>query len=593
MTTDAKPPTSLHVELPADLTPARFWRWLLLMVGLVTLVRFVYLAFFCPYTLVGDEAHYWEWSRRLDLSYYTKGPGIAWTIALGTRIFGDTELGVRCFAPLAGGVLAMVTGVLAASATGRRRVGMYAAACVLVAPTYQFLALLMTIDGPYAALWALTCWAAWKAIGPGKPWGWALVGLFVGIGCLYKYTALLVLPGPILVYLWHRRAVGRPAAHLLAMLLGLVLFLVATSPITIWNSREGWPTIKHLLGHLHIAGGDTKVKQGSGQGWHYSPLWTLNFIGGQIALVGPIVVLGFIEAWHSIRRRADALSRPPRGDLFLIATAASILIFYLAVSLFREPEGNWPIAGYLTLFALAGRRIESGLSYWRAKLQAWRALPSPRPRQGLFIRRPETFTQVIWHLGLGIGIGVCVVTPRFDLFRQIPIVGPLLPIHRFTGAAQTAAHAQRLLDQLRASTGMEPFILSTHYSRASQIAFYMPGHPTVYCCQGFMPDGRKTQYDFFADTDLRREDVIARLKGRPALLLEAWPHHDFSAVFDTITIAQRLDNTGSNSQPASLATGFRGFSPGFLPTKSASIGMPEPERTIPPAPTSTPSKSHD
>ena len=28
-----------------------------------------------------DEAHYWEWSRRLDLSYYSKGPLIAYLIA--------------------------------------------------------------------------------------------------------------------------------------------------------------------------------------------------------------------------------------------------------------------------------------------------------------------------------------------------------------------------------------------------------------------------------------------------------------------------------------------------------------------------------
>ena len=42
-----------------------------------------------------DEAHYWEWSRRLDWSYYSKGPFVAYLIALSTAIGGATELFVR------------------------------------------------------------------------------------------------------------------------------------------------------------------------------------------------------------------------------------------------------------------------------------------------------------------------------------------------------------------------------------------------------------------------------------------------------------------------------------------------------------------
>jgi 4-amino-4-deoxy-L-arabinose transferase-like glycosyltransferase len=45
--------------------------------------------------LVPDEAQYWTWSKALDLGYYSKPPGIAWQIWLGTFFFGDTEFGVR------------------------------------------------------------------------------------------------------------------------------------------------------------------------------------------------------------------------------------------------------------------------------------------------------------------------------------------------------------------------------------------------------------------------------------------------------------------------------------------------------------------
>ncbi|MBN2445977.1 MAG: hypothetical protein JXO22_04595, partial [Phycisphaerae bacterium] len=43
----------------------------------------------CAIDLAGDEAHYWEWSRRLDLSYYSKGPLVAYIIHAGRYLFGS------------------------------------------------------------------------------------------------------------------------------------------------------------------------------------------------------------------------------------------------------------------------------------------------------------------------------------------------------------------------------------------------------------------------------------------------------------------------------------------------------------------------
>src|SRR5947208_1514972 len=50
---------------------------LLLIVG-GALARLTYLAWYSPLDLSPDEAHYWDWSRRLDWSYYGKGPLVAW-----------------------------------------------------------------------------------------------------------------------------------------------------------------------------------------------------------------------------------------------------------------------------------------------------------------------------------------------------------------------------------------------------------------------------------------------------------------------------------------------------------------------------------
>src|SRR6185295_14760803 len=54
-----------------------------------------YLMHDCPIDLSGDEAHYWDWSRQLDWSYYSKGPLVAYIIRGSCAIFGDVMWAVR------------------------------------------------------------------------------------------------------------------------------------------------------------------------------------------------------------------------------------------------------------------------------------------------------------------------------------------------------------------------------------------------------------------------------------------------------------------------------------------------------------------
>src|SRR6516162_8030467 len=78
-----------------------------------TVLRVFYLAHNCPLDLAPDEAHYWDWSRHLDWSYYSKGPLVAYLIRLSCTLAGDwsrtvtgTEmLAVRLPAVLCGSLL--------------------------------------------------------------------------------------------------------------------------------------------------------------------------------------------------------------------------------------------------------------------------------------------------------------------------------------------------------------------------------------------------------------------------------------------------------------------------------------------------------
>src|SRR5437660_2539988 len=79
----------------AWLTPARCRMILLLVLALDCVGHVRYLTHDCPIDLSGDEAQYWDWSRHLDLSYYSKGPLVAFIIRASCAVFGDTMPGVR------------------------------------------------------------------------------------------------------------------------------------------------------------------------------------------------------------------------------------------------------------------------------------------------------------------------------------------------------------------------------------------------------------------------------------------------------------------------------------------------------------------
>src|SRR5206468_4220823 len=149
-----------------------------------------YLAYACPLDLAPDEAHYWDWSRHLDWSYYSKGPLVAWLIRASCelagpwseQVVGNGMLAVRLPAVLCGSLLLVSLYVLTVQVFGRERL---AAAVVAVALTLPLIAAgssLMTIDAPYTCCWGWALVVGHHAIFRGAAWAWPAAGFIVGLG---------------------------------------------------------------------------------------------------------------------------------------------------------------------------------------------------------------------------------------------------------------------------------------------------------------------------------------------------------------------------------------------------------------------------
>lgn len=458
------------------------WRETVLLVVGLLILRVIYLVWLSPWELVADEAHYWEWARRPGLSYYSKGPAIAWMIAASTALFGDSEWAIRIPAAISSAIAMLVLARLTIEITRDERAGFMAAAAFALIPIFQLEAVLMTIDPPFMAAWLICTWIAWHAFSAHargeRPWLlWAALGLAVGVGFLVKYVIVLLPAGLLLYALLRRRELPWDGRLSAGIALALIVFAIALTPWIAWNSQHGWPAIRHELGHLGAPGGDVPPQWDQPHGI----VSLLELLAGQIGVIGPPAFVLIVAATvRAIRRRRESEGRP--AHLFLLSVGLPTIGCFLLASLKTGVEANWPVSGYLTLLVLVA-------DYSRgAWTRGWR-----------------------WMLALGLVTASIAAFPT--AWARLPVVGDAVPMQRVVGARERAAEVDALRAELRAQTGLEPIVITAAYGDASQLAYYLQGRPTVYDAGKYV-GRRESQYDYWAETDLSDP----ALRGRPAVL---------------------------------------------------------------------------
>lgn len=505
------------------------WPVWALVIGL-TVARAAYLAWFSPFTLTEDEAHYWDWSRTLGWSYYSKGPGTAWAIALSTATLGVSEFAVRLPAVLFSGLGTLAAAGLARDVFGDRRVAVLAALAYQSMPGVQVTGLLMTIDGPFLACWAVACWAGWRAMALGSGRAWVLLGLSVSAGFLFKYTMVMLVVGVLLFAVLRRGHVRRAGAGWVAG--GVAAGLLGVVPIGLWNAGHDWATVRHLLGHVGAAGGDVAAAQGGG--WHYDPMWTVEYVGLSLAVAGGVFPLA-VMAMRNLQRAA---ARAPgqwaaAGPMYLYCVAAPVAVLYLGVTLVTNVEANWALASFVSLTPVCGWAAVDGFG------------------------RGDHGVRFVWNACVAALVALLAAGPVAGVVARYEARPFGLALTRVTGARALAAEAAAVGAGVAEETGMDPFYMATHYGRASVLAFYLPGRPVVYCSSSVM-GGRRTQFDEWAHTDLRSAGVTAALMGRPGVLFGG-ADAVWDGAFDTVREAGPLPFEPKAGRTTWVGLGYRGF----------------------------------
>ncbi len=302
--------------------------------------------------LVADEAYYWEWSRRLAFGYFDHPPVIAWLIASGTAIFGDSTLGVRFLPVLCGAVAAFALADAAERLAGASA-ARFAALLLAVTPfTVSFV--LATPDAPLLAAVAMTFAALARAADPAASareslLAWTAAGVAIGLGMASKFTAVLVPMGATLAIVVHptlRQHLRKPGPYVAVFVASLVML-----PVLLWNANHEWIAFRFQLGHGLGA-------PASGSWW----MRELELIGGQAGLATPIL---FVLLLAAIRRNIE----PKLGaQRFLLAfTAMFCLGFFVYSATRRGVEANWPAIGWMPALILLASASAAARTAWERR----------------------------------------------------------------------------------------------------------------------------------------------------------------------------------------------------------------------------------
>lgn len=464
--------------------PRRYIIFSVAVIAVTTLVRWWFISS-GQLDLVQDEAQYWDWSRHLQLSYYSKGPLIAWCNALGSMFFGNTEQGVRCMAVFFSMCTQAAFLMLVSVLMGRPRTGFWTLFLLNTTPLFMASGVLMTTDSPLLFFWVSgLCCVYWSRTATRSTWPLVLLGGCVALGVLAKYTMLAFAP-LALAYAVALRVKGlAPGGYVprlaVALLAGAAVGLL---PVAIWNAMNDWVGFRHVGTLAGISGSKP------------APLIRFDrfpeYFGGQVGILLPwwffYILWGGWQAVRGVRTQANAGDADPRAlvtdeRLLLGIFFWPLWLFFIIWSFHTKIYPNWSAMSYAAGAVLGGFAFARHMSYCAGRMRS--------------------LTRLWPMLGLA-------AFALLHLQNWLPLPASLNPAMRLKGWADMGRELARI-EQSAFDDPHHVFYFADTYDITAALAFYAPGQPHAYCAYF---DRRMNQYDLWpGPQDKKGWDALFVLK---------------------------------------------------------------------------------
>lgn len=214
--------------------------------GVVAVVTALRAAFAASLPLTGDEAYYWEWSRRLAAGYVDHPPAVAFCIAAFSWL-GHSPFAVRIAFVLCGALAAIFTGAAANALTRDERAGAISALAVTLAPMMTVAFGSASPDGPFALAWAASLYFAVRAFREQRLAWFGGLGVALGAALLSRAFAWALVIGIVAAACTPRYREAWRNGFAVSVALALVLY----APYLWWNASHQWISFTFALLQRH------------------------------------------------------------------------------------------------------------------------------------------------------------------------------------------------------------------------------------------------------------------------------------------------------------------------------------------------------
>jgi 4-amino-4-deoxy-L-arabinose transferase-like glycosyltransferase len=433
---------------------------ILITLGLILAFTLVRLYIIGNLGLADDEAYYWDWSRHLSLSYFDHPPLIAYLIALFVWIGKTSEFFVR----LGGVVLFFGSNILLFQISKRlfdKKTGLFSVLLFNLIPVFALGAIIISPDNPLGFFFLFSAYLFLKAIESNKKTYWYLWGALLGLALLSKYNGF-ILVFSFLLYLalskHHRKLLKNPHLYL-----GLAISFLIFSPVLFWNLQQHWASF-----HFQFS---------SGHKGHFSFynlfLFLISQAGYLSPLLYPFLILALLfTGFRGIRNKEE-------NFLFLFCLSFPTLILFHLLSPFLSFKPHWTALGYLPMIIGLVQIARERWSKWEVKILSISTVILAFTLTALI--QLEAFYPILQKR---------VIPAKMDITNEL------------YGWKQAGEKCEEIREVMADEKGIDSvFFFSYRYQLVSQLAFYLPGRPEVYCLNDWLD-----AYDFFQ----RPEELLGK-----------------------------------------------------------------------------------
>jgi hypothetical protein len=423
----------------APSTPARATAWL---VGVVTLLHLIIAG---RVELGADEAHYALYGLHLAWSYFDHPPMVGWLQAL-VLPFSQSDFALRL----------MPAVLLVASSTVLFRLtrtifpddspwlGFAAVAVLHSSIALNTMGIMMLPEDPLLLFGLLSVSSLYHAVHKPALSRWLLLGLFMGLAGLSKYTAIALVPTVLLYLQWEKKwTLIRTPGPWIAALIGAII----VCPVFVWNVQHDWISLAFQWHH------------GTG-GTHWKISRMLQSQAAQLLAYGPgLYIIGYVAIAGGLRKSAD------HGTRLLLSLSLPLLVLFAWSSGKTATLPHWTALAWAGLAPLVARLV----------FRQWRR----------FTWRLGVAASLVYSVGLILVLHSLLFTPWL---RMPPYANPLAEVYGWQAAAK---RAQALRQEMEKTPGTKPVLFTGYWTEAARLAWYARPQSLV------VTDRRYDQFDLW------------------------------------------------------------------------------------------------